>query len=82
MVGRAIALNVEDIDDDSVMRAHRKKKSSRYRAATIALAFAALGLSILAAMLWPIWNVPRAGRDSVPKSSPRPVTSPARPAVR
>jgi hypothetical protein len=39
-------------------------KRANYRAATIALAVAALSLTILASMLSPLWRVHRAGPDA------------------
>jgi hypothetical protein len=58
------------------MAGNRKKQRSPYRAAIIALAAAALALTVLGAILWPLWSIHRAGQDTRPRTAapaaPRP----------
>jgi hypothetical protein len=54
-------------------------KPRRYRAATIALAVAALSLTILAGILSPLWGVHRAGGDVRPHGVARTTAAALRP---
>jgi hypothetical protein len=62
------------------MAGNRKKQRSPYRAAIIALAVAALALTILAAILRPLWDIHRAGQDTRQNIAPR--TAAPRPNVK